>query len=193
MKLFKAFLVMVFATTVAGTAWSQGADTGPSPGTIPGYLDLRTNSFRPIHVHPVASPASVSASTGTIITTFAITVASTIPAATQITCNVTASVIEINSSFEVTNNIVDSATVLASRNVAAGSATCTVKIPYSWLLLTPSGDQANLSYDINANTALAKTTKADTLINRNSTQTFDIISIPGDNGATTNESVQATI
>jgi hypothetical protein len=191
MKLFSAFFATVLAIALAGTAWSQTANMGGRVGTIPGYLDLRTNSFRPIHSQPTVSPSSVAATTGTIVTTFTITVASAIPATTPITCYVAASVIEVNSiTFEVSNEIVDSATVLASRS--AGTAKCTVTIPYSWFLLTPGSDQASLGYNISASTAITKLTKAGALINRDSLQTFDIISVPAD-GTTTTEAVQATL
>jgi hypothetical protein len=188
MKLSKIILTLIFAVTVVGTARGQSGNANSH--LIPGYLNPQTNSFRPI-MQPAVSPSTVSATTGKIVTSFTITVASAIPTTTHITCEVSASVFEQNpETFQIPNEIVDSATVLANRS--GNTATCSVAIPYSWFLLNPGTDQAQLSYDISAATAIAKTTKGGSLIDRTSTQTFDIISVPA-SGAVTNETVQATI
>jgi hypothetical protein len=188
MKLSKLVFVLVFATTFAGAAWSQSPNTNSRSEIVPGYLNPRTNSFEPLIVQGTATPAAAAATTGRIVTHFTITVSSAIPATTPIRCEVLAIVFEQNSStLQITNTISDSATVIAT--FSGGTATCTVKIPYSWFLLTPGADQAQLSYTISAST---NAINAGSLVDRNSSQTFDIISIPA-NGSVTTETVKAVI
>lgn len=187
MKGMMTLLVLAFVGMLTGTAWSQGANVESRSELLPGHLISRTTPAGPI-LQATVSPGAVAATKGKIITQFTITVSSAIPAATPIHCAVFASVIEQNSvTFQISNDIEDSATVNATRN--GGTATCTVTIPYSWFLLSPDSDQVQLSYDIEASTSA---TKGGTLVNRNSSQVFDIISVPA-NGVTTTETVQATI
>jgi hypothetical protein len=189
MKLLNVIFVLLFATTLAGTAWSQGATQGPGPEVL-GYLNPRNNSFRPMYMQstPIGSPAAISVATGKIVTSFTITVSSAIPLTTPILCYVSASVTDQNTTtFMILNEILDSATVNATRT--AGTAKCTVTIPYSWILSDRTTDQVQLGYEISAN---INTTTPSALINRDSLQTFGIIAIPA-NGATTTKSVSATI
>jgi hypothetical protein len=187
MKGMKTFLVLAFVSILAGTAWSQDANTESRPEFPPGHLISRTTPAGPI-LQATVSPGAVAATKGKIITQFTITVSSAIPAATPIHCAVFANVTEQNSvTFQISNEIQDSATVNATRN--GGTAKCTVIIPYSWFLLSADSDQAQLSYEIEAATGA---TKGGTVFNRKSSQIFDIISVPA-SGVTTTETVQASI
>ena len=167
-----------------------------------------------MYLQPIGSPLEVSVATGKIVTNFTITVSSAIPSHTPITCNVSASVSDFNTStFAGYNFLNDSATVIATRS--AGSARCTVTIPYSWNLSYRSTDQVSLSYNIDAGPCGASalfstqaiigsgsrpdeplavdTTRAGRLVDRCSSQNLaPITSIPTD-GATTTETVKATI
>lgn len=191
MKLLKVIFLLVFATTLAGTAWSQGANQASGPEIL-GYLNARSNSFRPMYMQAIGSPAVVSVATGKIVTNFTITVSSAIPSTTPITCNVIASVNEFNDSTGMSGNqIFESATVNATRS--AGTAKCSVIIPYSWNLSYRSTDHLGLSYQIDARTCTSCTvTTAGLLVDRLSSQNIATISIPA-NGATTTETVKATI
>jgi hypothetical protein len=180
---------LVLATTLAGTAWSQSANQSSVPEIL-GYLNPANNSFRPMYVQqPVENPAAVSVATGKIVTNFTITVVSLIPSTTPITCNVTATVTDAQTSppFTVSNIIFEQAAVVASR--ASGKATCSVPIPYSWKLSNRTTDKVQLNYSINA---AGSTTPAGTLILRSSSQSIIVIAIPA-NGAVTTEVVAATI
>jgi hypothetical protein len=180
MKLLKLSLAVVLATTLAGTAWSQS-----STPQILGYLNPANNSFRPLGVQSVAGPAVTIpqlAFTGTISVTFTITVKSTIPSTTSITCTVSAEVVDPQ------NIISEEAAVIATRS--GSKATCTVSIPYSWLLtasLAPT-EKAVLTYVIGT----VPTTTAPGLQLRISSQEIAIITVPK-TGTNTFEKVNATI
>jgi hypothetical protein len=192
MKFSKVLVACAIATTIAVPAWSQTANPG-SPGEIPGYLSPSTNSFRPIYLPQVASdPSAVSVVTGKIVTNFAITIQSTIPTTTPIDCTVTAGVADGNilvPPFTIFNNILEQATVVATRT--GSTAKCAVTIPYSWNLSSKATDKVQLTYTVIAQSNSA-TQAPGTLINRNSSQTIATIGIPAA-GATTTETVKATI
>jgi hypothetical protein len=180
---------LVLATTLAGTAWSQSASQIPVPEVL-GYLNPANNSFRPMIVQqPIENPAAVSVLTGKLVTNFTITVTTAVPSTSPITCDVTASVNDVQTSppFSVSNIILEQAAYIATRG--AGKATCTVTIPYSWRLSNQSTDKVQLSYSI---TTGGSATTAGSLALRTSSQTIAVIPVPL-NGKTTIESVSATI
>jgi hypothetical protein len=189
MKLSKVVFVLAFATMLAGTAWSQSANPGSSPEIL-GYLNPGNNSFRPMFMQSIGNPAVVTTVTGKIVTNFTITVASVLPSTTPIECNVTATVSDMSTSppFTLANEILEQASVIATRN-GATAAKCTVTIPYSWNLANKSTDKVNLAYSI---FAASTSTAAGTLANRTSSQFIAVIPIPA-TGATTTETVKATI
>jgi hypothetical protein len=83
--------------------------------------------------------AATTPTTGTYTINFTITVASSIPATYDISCS---------SELEVTGDkvgtVVETASALATRS--GSTATCTVTIPYSWNLETPTTDKLYVSY-----------------------------------------------
>jgi len=176
---------MVLATTLAGTAWSQSASMGSTPQIL-GYLNPVNNSFRPLGMQGVASPAALlpqSVVTGKIVTNPTITIAATaITQTTAISCEVSATVVDPQ------NIIAEEAAVIATRSPGAGK--CTVAIPYSWKLTTAekSTDRLILSYII---TSVPSTTQPG-LVFRTSSQSIANIVVPT-SGATTTETVAATI
>jgi hypothetical protein len=83
--------------------------------------------------------AATTPTTGTYTISFTITVASSIPTTDDISCS---------SELEVTGDkvgtVVETASALATRS--GSTATCTVTIPYSWNLETPTTDKLYVSY-----------------------------------------------
>jgi hypothetical protein len=131
-----------------------------------------------------AVPAAATRFTGTFVIKFTITVKSAIPTSTPIVCTANASVFEQNpSTFAITNDIEESADIGATRG--AGTASCTVTIPYSWLISFPATDTVTLSYILAAQGSTA------TSASRNSSQYIAVIPIPK-SGTTTNETITAT-
>jgi hypothetical protein len=186
MKLLKlGFAVVLAATTVAATAWSQSAGVGASPQIL-GYLNPMNNSFQPLGMPAIASPAALlpeTVVTGKIVTNFTITIQSaTITQATAISCEVTALVADPQ------NTISEEAAVLATRST--GKSTCTVAIPYSWHMTTAAmaTDKVILNYTISS----VPTTSQPGLLFRISSQEIGIIAVPK-TGTTTTETVAATI
>jgi len=114
--------------------------------------------------------------TGKFVFEFTITIESGIPTSVPIYC--------IGNAFtrdEGINILQDVASVTASRS--GSTATCTVTVPYSWPLTTPSSDQASLGYEIIAGTSSAIRPVGDSSFNW-----FAKIPLPA-NGATTTEKI----
>jgi len=76
-------------------------------------------------------PPTGTTGTGKFVVNFTITVASTLPTTDVSACGVTASLLDVGSTFE----ILESATFAATRS--GSTAKFTVTIPYSWTLLSP--------------------------------------------------------
>jgi hypothetical protein len=85
--------------------------------------------------------AATTPTTGTYTINFTLTVASNIPTTADISCS---------SELEVTGDkvgtIVETAAALATRS--GSTATCTVSIPYSWNLESPTTDKLYVLYTI---------------------------------------------
>jgi hypothetical protein len=122
----------------------------------------------------------IAGTTGKFVYNFTIMVKSTIPASDVIECVGSASVFDTSG-----RTMEESAGVAATRG--AGTASCTVTIPYSWPLAGASTDMVNLSFTIN--TPVSGTSP---LPNRLSTQGFATIHVPA-SGSTTTEAISATI
>jgi hypothetical protein len=80
----------------------------------------------------------------------------------------------------------EEASVIATRGT--GTATCTVTIPYSWVLSTPSSDMLSITYSISAPVEATATTAYP---QRLSTQTIENITVPA-NGTTTSLTITPT-
>ena len=125
-------------------------------------------------------PATVSTYTGTLVATFTITIDSTLPTSDQIACAVRTTV---NDTSGATYKEI--AEVAATRS--GSTATCTVKVPYSWGLSSAS-DTVQLEYDVVVPTALVTTNSTP---GRDSTRTT-AIPLPL-KGATTTLTADITI
>ena len=151
---------------------------------IPGYLDPRTGTFKPLaNLAPQEEPEIEAAtpSPGDFAVTFNISVKSSIPSTETIACAFNAQVFGDASGKTVT----DSMTVAATRSGA--TATCKLKMFYSWPLTSPNTDSVSLDYQIVTGEFVSPA-----LPIRLSTQTLSSIKVPAI-GATTTMTIAATI
>jgi hypothetical protein len=138
-------------------------------------------------VNPEVVPPAATTFTGTFIVKFSIMVKSAIATTTPILCQVDASVVDQSTTtLQVANEIEETASLGATRGT--GTASCTVTIPYSWLLSFGSTDTVTLSYIL----AAEGTGVATSALVRTSAQDIARIPVPK-TGTTTNESVSATL
>jgi hypothetical protein len=146
----KAFLW----SSILGLSWVISASAGNQVGapTTIGYLDPHTGGFLPL-VTTTASPDSPAASTeisGELKITGTVTIVSTsITSTTPINCTATAIIVS-----DANGPITEEAASSASRS--GSTATCTVSIPYEWLLATPTTDKVSLSITVSAESVDAR-------------------------------------
>jgi hypothetical protein len=125
--------------------------------------------------------------TGTIVVNFSITVDATISSTAGIGCHAAASVSDGPTGAK--NLINEAAGVLATRT--GSTASCTVNIPYSWNLVTPTTDKVILAYSITAPAEVPPGSPS-SLPTRVSEQTrFAAISVPA-SGSITTENLTVT-
>ena len=160
--------------------------TGADNSGIPGILDPKTGSFKPL---PQAAPnseeilAASTTVTGKLVFSFTITVSSLGLTADTVVCSAEASLDDSPATGGIF--IVESASVGAKE---ASTVSCTVTIPYSWTLATMSTDRVSLSYTI----SVGGTTATTAVPNRTSSHGLGSISVPA-NGTTTTHVIKATI
>jgi hypothetical protein len=157
---------------------------------IPGYLNARTGTFRP---KPASAAPDVTAKyttyTGTFEFEFTITVDSKIPSGQEIDCEANASVVDIPTGGSFENVITEEASSIAT--IKGDTATCTVKIPYSWPLANGAEDSVSLTYDL-AIVPTSITNETDAVPVRRSSQYLAPIAVPK-TGTTTTKTIEATI
>ncbi|HEV2269728.1 MAG TPA: hypothetical protein VGR92_09725 [Steroidobacteraceae bacterium] len=133
---------------ILGLSWVISASAGNQVGapTMIGYLDPHTGGFLPL-VTTTESPDSAAASTeitGELKITGTVTIASpSITSTTPIECSATALIVS-----DPNGPITEEASSAASRS--GSTATCTVLIPYEWLLAAPTTDKVSLSVSVTA-------------------------------------------
>jgi hypothetical protein len=181
MNAWKVIAGVVVCALSSQLCWSQEA--GPvSSHRVLGYFDRSTGAFRPIvqtEYFDSNSVAAASPQTGSIVVNFTITIKSGVPATSLISCGVDAIVTEVTAGGA--NIIEENATVAATRT--GNTAKCTVTVPYSWAISSPSA--ASLSLNFTLSTARVGTTG---LLSRISSGTIANIPVPA-NGATTTQTV----
>jgi hypothetical protein len=155
---------------------------------IPGYLNPKTGAFRPKLTNATTPVAAVKYATytGTLEFEFTITVDSKIPSGQEVDCEATASLAD-EGTYE--NVITEEASAIAT--VSGTTATCKVKIPYSWSLANATEDEIALNYQL-AIVPTSITNETDALPVRRSFQNLAPIAVPK-TGTTTTETVDATI
>jgi hypothetical protein len=182
MNVSRIIVGMVVCALTSQLSWSQEASPAGANERL-GYFNVSTGAFRPLGQVGDFDSDSVAAAnpqTGTIIVNFTVTIRSTIPAASPISCNVSAIVTDISSAG--VNLITESATVNGTRT--GNTARCTVTIPYSWMVLNLATAQMSLNYSLSGG-------KAPALI-RSSSGSIANIPVPA-NASTTTQTVSAVL
>ncbi|HEX4770582.1 MAG TPA: hypothetical protein VH351_07125 [Bryobacteraceae bacterium] len=186
MFLFAAMMILTGPMKAQEPAGARPA----APNGILGYLDAKTGAFRPVVRGPgedsEIAMASVAPTTGKLVYSFTITVASAISTSQPIACTATASTSETNTTTYYSKIFDEQATAVATRS--GSTATCTVTIPYSWSLSTPTSDSVQLGFVISS-TATGTSTAVPS---RLSSQSLAAIKVPA-NGVTTTEVIKVTI
>jgi hypothetical protein len=181
---FASMIFVLLAGMLGLVAPSASQVTARSAAGIPGYLDPRTGEF---HVRP--APASgmqllfpAVATTGTFVYDFTITILSTdIPTTDTIVCISEISLSDTSSS----RNFSEDKAVKATRT--GSTATCTVTVPYSWNLGSPTSDMVGQGVFLEV--PLFGTAK---LPQRLALHTLTSIKVPA-SGTTTTNKVSITI
>ena len=139
----KRILVGLSMLVLSVTAWSQNLNR-PSVGGIPGYLDPRTGTFRPVPTvtdsDELAPP--VTPTTGKIVLTLTVTLLSTFPSTEAFSCGLDATAVDSNGL-----SFLDTEQIAATK--AGSTLTCTITLNYSWALATPTVDHMIVDYTIN--------------------------------------------
>jgi hypothetical protein len=140
---------------ILGLGWAISAYAGnqTAPTTI-GYLDPHTGALLPLADTSAAigpeSPAASTELTGELKITGTVTIVSpSITSTTPISCSAQAILVT-----DANGPITEEAASAATRSGA--TATCTVLIPYEWLLATPTTDKVTLSVTVSALSANAR-------------------------------------
>jgi hypothetical protein len=183
MRLSRVLLVCTCVIIIILCTWGLNANAA-DPG-IPGYLDPQTGGFRPLAPTDEEPAIVPPMTTGQIKVTIKATILSpAIPINYAVLCNSIASAIDFGSGHTFS----ESATVEATRT--GSTVTCTVTIPYSWPLLTPSSDMIIIAYALSSPVTPASP-GAGVLLNRLGSGTVATIKVPA-KGTTTTESVTAS-
>jgi hypothetical protein len=186
MKLSKLIFASVLAIAIAGPVWSQSANRVASPGIL-GYLNPGINSFRPLYIQPAPVRAAVSVATGKITVNLKISLPSSFPTRSPISCGATAFVDDINKKTVITSNdISESASAVGTHEGA--TATCSVAIPYSWPLVNRSTDTVALGFSVN----VSSNSTTPGVTSRSNSQSLGSITIPA-NRTTTVRNVNVTL
>lgn len=147
-----AALSLGAALAASAPAIAQTAEMASASGKVFGYQDASTGKFHPAQI---AEPDVTAApTTGTIVATLTIKLASTFPAGFKIVCGA-----EIDGQSIDTTNGTEVSFEETSSSVATVSgttATCTVKTPYAWTLPAAGGTVTNFvtgEYSVNVYSA----------------------------------------
>jgi hypothetical protein len=126
------------------TAWSQNLNRPSVPG-IPGYLDPRTGTFKPMpQVTDSGLTSSVSPTWGRVVVNLGIAVKSTIPNTETYTCGLSVSAFDTSTGL----SFVDTSQVAGTRT--GNIVNCSVTLWYSWLLANPGADSMSITYTVSA-------------------------------------------
>jgi hypothetical protein len=157
----------------------------PGASGILGHFDPLSGVFTPLQQAPdvdLEALAAITPTTGKFVFSFTITIASTNLGSDAIACSATASVTDSSG-----RGATEIASVAATKSGSA--ATCTVTIPYSWTLASPTLDKVALAYSISAFNSATGSGGQPT---RTSAQGLGAINVPP-NGVPTPVAVKATI
>jgi hypothetical protein len=185
-------LAAVMALAFTPCAFAQFGSQPLSSHRTLGYYNSDTGLFEPLRPaeQDTETPA-VTPTTGTLVFNFTITLKSALPKNAILICTAGGEVIETH---YATNEEGLGIAKLESGNTYS----CSISMPYSWLLATPSSDKIILSYKAETYEALQVTAENGTGVSvtstagRVSSQSPASIAVPA-NGAITTENVSITL
>ena len=176
------------------TARGQETKVNEDKG-IAGYLNPKTGAFTPMaqKVADTEALAAIVATTGKFVFNFTITVTSTVPKNGLVLCQADATVFETSTGQSISERVQGIAT-----KGTGSTYTCSLIMPYSWVLATPGSDMATLSsrvelvdaFQITATNGTGILVSPNSL--RQSQQNIGSIKIPA-TGSTTTETVTQTL
>jgi len=157
MKISKLWLICIscFLIVLAANGQSGSSQTGSG---IPGYLNPRTRSFRPLPqaADNAVEPPALTTFTGTVKLTITITVKST--GITNLKC---AAIVDAEDNLLLGSRSFSELDFVAATGTGT-TRTCTLSVPYSWGLATQSSDTMMTSYEVGNNLLLTATPPART-------------------------------
>jgi len=193
MQFRKVILSVVFVVGMACFSFAQFEPLSPSSHRVLGYFNPDTGLFEPFRAsgQDVEFPPLAAPTTGTVVFNLTITLKTPLPKNGILACGAGASVIE------TTFSAAESGFAFA-KLVSGNTYSCTVTIPYSWTLNSPSTDKIILSYKAQVTEGIQVTATNGTATvvvagaGRGSSQTIPSVLVPA-NGATTTENVSVTL
>lgn len=176
------------ASVLAVPAFAQNATAKPAKPEP----DTATTRKRTVVDEAAAiTAATVTPTTGTFVAKFTIKLATAVPSGSEVLCALNTSVVEDNTTtYTVNNEIYDTKTAKAT--VSGSTATCSISLPYSWYLSTPSSDTASLTYYLYIINSTATNQAGETRTSSQFVPGAGAIKIPA-NGSTTTYTISATI
>jgi hypothetical protein len=185
-------LLVLLALTLAPLSYGQILTKSHPTHRALGYYDPETGAFQPL-ASADADALPVTPTTGTLVFKITISVKSVIPKNAVIGCNAGATV------TDATSGLYSDESGAAIATLTSGTTySCTVKIPYSWLLSSPASDKVYLSFNTSLDYGYQATatngtgTIVEPVGARSTTHSIAPISVPL-TGATTTETISATM
>lgn len=185
MSILKRIFCCVCLIGLTQLIWSQNSNSSIAPGSrahgVPGYLDPRTGTFT-AKVHADASPVpdavTYSVLTGSWVFTIPVTLNSKTQSGDLLACE-----IDLSVSDPVTNIYHEKS--VSTVTSPGASPTCTVTIPYSWVLTAPTTDTVVISYDVSLIQAYTVGPVSAAESSRDTSRTYSYTEAVPANGATT--------
>lgn len=186
----KHFSYILTLACIAAASLSVSAQS--TARTLPGHLGNQSadsNLQRSVGDENLSAAVSTTY-TGTIQLTISAHLVTPVPSGGAVICSLGASVIDISTTGTIDNEVSEEAETKAT--VSGSTATCLVKIPYSWYLPNVSHDTVSLGYSISI---IGSTTSVTGVLTRSSSGLIPgapSIKVPA-NGATTSFTVSTTL
>jgi hypothetical protein len=196
---FAAIVPIALGIALAGSTSTaaQSVQTASQHTKVFGYQDPQTGAFHPL-ARAVPQAATTAPATGKYEVTFSITIDSTFPKGASLLCNV--DIIESSITETTIPTVTDyEESASASMAVSGKTATCTITLPYSWVIpasttKAPVVSTVTGSYSVFVFSSTSTTITSATLEGlRSVSSTLAIPSTVPKDGATTTVTVDATL
>lgn len=187
-------LSLIGIAGVIPTARAQQDKVTQEKGVL-GYLNPKTGAFTPMaqNVADAEVLATITPTTGKFVFNFSLNVLSTVPKNAVVSCEADVTVTEATTGQIITETVGGTAT-----KGTGTTWTCSLTMPYSWVLSTPTSDTAEISADssIIEGYEVTATNGTGTLVSpvsiRTTRRNVGSIKVPA-TGATTTEAISMTM